>query len=208
MTRSPLKAALSIVVALASAFCGCGRSHHESAPAVQAAASAGPVPTVTTDLELVKKGTLPGYPGKTIATAFEKTFQDPEWKNAINIQGDEVVAFHGTVKYAALREAGFYVGTWNGVAQGIKAEKEIAVQRHRCYTEAGLTELPTSDEAVVEPCMKAVYQSMAIPVSFEFSLSPDKKITEMTLADPIFQKFDSDHRLKQRREATLAFIYQ
>lgn len=124
------------------------------------------------------------------------------------MQGDKVVKFHGAVKYAALREAGFYVGTWNGVAQGIKAEKEIAVQRHRCFTEAGLTEPSTPDDSSVEPCMKTVYQNMAIPVSFEFSLSPDKKSSEMTLPDPIFQKFDSDHRLKQKREETLAFIYR
>ena len=202
------KAAVSIVVALAAAFCGCGRSRHENIPVAQAATSGNPTQPVITDLELVKNSTLPGYPGTTIAAAFEKTFQDPQWKDGVNLQGNKIVIFRGTVKYAALREAGFYVGTWNGVDQGIKAEKEIAVQRHRCLTEAGLTESPTSDDAAVEPCMKAVYQNMAIPVSFEFSLSPDKKSTEMTLPDPIFQKFDSDHRLKQKREETLAFIYR
>jgi len=201
----PLKS-FSILVALAIGICGCNRS-----PAVTTAAAlptGKPAERAKTDLELVREGTLPEYTGVTIGTAFERTFADPEWKAAVNIQGDKVVRFYGTVKYAALREAGFYVGTWNGVAQGIEAEKQIAIQRHRCFAEAGLTESPTSDDAAVEPCMNAVYQSMTIPVSFEFSLSPDKKSTEMTVPDPVFQKFDSDHRLKKQRVATLAFIYR
>jgi hypothetical protein len=39
-----------------------------------------------------------------------------------------VVTFHGTVKYTVLKEAGFYIGTWNGVAQGIEAEADLGAK--------------------------------------------------------------------------------
>jgi hypothetical protein len=160
------------------------------------------------DVDLVKNGSLPEYKNTTVRQAFEGTFQDPEWKSTVNLQGQKVVTFQGTVKYAVLKEAGFYIGTWNGVRQGIEAEKQISEQRHRCSEGAGQTEMSAPDQATIGPCMAKAYQSMVIPVAFEFTLSPDKKTVEMTLPDSVFQKFDSDHRLKKQREATLAFIYQ
>src|SRR5437879_5428471 len=102
----------------------------------------------------------------------------------------KMVTFHGTVKYTALKEAGFYIGTWNGVAQGIEAERQISAQRHQCSVEAGQTEISAADEAIIGPCMAKVYQSIVIPVSFEFALSLDKKGVEMTLPDLVFQRFD------------------
>jgi hypothetical protein len=216
MTRH-LKASLSIVAVLA---CGgvCLR-WMVKAPAARAArlsrvaGTPGAAPLdarhstapAILDVDLVKNGSLPEYQNATVRQAFEGTFQDPEWKSAVNLQGQKVVIFQGTVKYAVLKEAGFYIGTWNGVRQGIEAEKQIADQRHRCSEEAGQTEMPVPDKG---PCMAMAYQSMVIPVTFEFTLSPDKKTVEMTLPDSVFQKFDTDHRLKQKREATLAFIYQ
>jgi hypothetical protein len=212
-----LKASFSIVVVVASSICVYDRLWPLRVPTASVAASSLPNRTSANnnaperakpDVDLLKDGTLPEYKGTTIRTAFERTFQNPEWSSAVNLQGVKVVRFHGTAKYAALKEAGFYVGSWNGVAQGIEAERQIEEQRHRCFVETGIAELPTSGEAPIEPCMRAVYQSIVIPVAFEFTLSSDKQKMEMTLPDPVFQKFDSDHRLKKQRDATLAFVYR
>jgi hypothetical protein len=163
---------------------------------------------VISDVDLVKNGTIPEYKSTTVSRAFEGAFQDPAWQSVVNLQGQRVVAFHGTVKYAVLKEAGFYIGTWNGVRQGIEAERQISEDRHQCFVAAGQSEPSTPDDSLIGPCMAKAYESIVIPVSFEFTLSPDKKGVEMTLPDSVFQKFDSDHRLRKERDATLAFIYQ
>jgi hypothetical protein len=94
------------------------------------------------------------------------------------------------------------------VQQGIDAEKLISDYKHRCFAEAGKTQTPMSDEATIEPCMAKAYQKIVVPVSFQFKIAPDKKTVEMTLPDPVFQRFGPDHRLREYRAATLAFIYQ
>lgn len=160
------------------------------------------------DIDLVKNGTLAEYQITTVSKAFEKLFQNPEWTSEVNLQGQRVVVFHGTVKYPILKEAGFYIGTWNGVAQGLEAEKQISKMKHRCYVEAGQTQTADSDEATIAPCLAKAIQSIVIPVVFEFALSHDKKAVEMTSFDPVFQTFGVDHRLRKDRAATLAFIYQ
>jgi hypothetical protein len=205
MTK-PLKASFSIVFLLAIAVGVYDRWLLMKAPTARVAAS--PSPARSFDVDLVKNGALPEYKTTTVSKAFERTFQSQEWKSAVNLQGQSVVMFHGTVKYTVLKEAGFYIGTWNGVAQGIETEKQISEHRHLCSVETGQLETSTPDDETIRPCMAKAYQSMVIPVSFEFTLSPDKKSIEMTLPDPVFQIFDSDHRLRKDRNATLAFIYQ
>jgi hypothetical protein len=219
---NPLKASFAIVAVLASGVCIYDRWQLMKAPTAHVSASSLPARTTATapsgpghstvpamsDVDHVKNGTLPEYKNLTLGEAFERRFQDPVWKAAFNLQGQRVVTLHGSVKYTVLREAGFYIGTWNGVAQGIEAEDQILAQRHRCFGEAGQTETVSSDDTMIGPCMAKGYQSIVIPVSFEFALSPDKKIVEMTSADSVFQKFDSDHRLRRETKATLAFIYQ
>lgn len=209
MTK-PLKASFSIVFVLAIGVGVYDQWLLMKAPTARVAASSSPASTKPEiyDVDLVKNGTLPEYKATTVGKAFERTFQGPEWKSAVNLQGQQVVTFHGTVKYTLLKEAGFYIGTWNGVAQGIEAEKQIIEQRHQCFVEAGQTEVPTPDDATIGACMAKAYQSIVIPISFEFALSADKRGVEMTLPDSVFQTFDLDHRLRKDRNATLAFIYQ
>ena len=55
--------------------------------------------------------------------------------------------------------------------------------------------------------MEKAYQSIVIPVTFEFTLDPHKNQFEMTSMDPVFQAFDPDHRLRSHNDATLAFVY-
>jgi hypothetical protein len=221
MTK-PLKASFAIVTVLAIGVCIYDRWLLIKTPVSRVAASSSPARTTApapfgvghstapaiSDVDLVKSGTLPEYKKLTVGAAFERRFQDPSWKTGLNLQGLRVVMFHGSVKYIVLKEAGFYIGTWNGVAQGIEAEEQISEQRHRCFGAAGLTETASSDDAMIGPCMAKVYKNIVIPVSFEFALSPDQKSVEMILADSVFQKFGSDHRLRRETEATLAFIYQ
>jgi hypothetical protein len=221
MTK-PLKASFSIVAVLSIGVCIYHRWQLVKAPTARVAASSSParitIPALSgtanstepaiSDVDLVKNGALPEYQNATVSKAFERKFQDPEWKTAVNLQGQKVVTFHGTVRYTVLKEAGFYIGTWNGVAQGIETEKQISEQRHRCFLEAGQLETSTPDSALIGSCMAKAYQSIVIPVTFEFALSLDKKSIEMTLADSVFQTFDADHRLRKDRKATLAFIYQ
>jgi hypothetical protein len=188
---------------------GCSRRAKHPAEQIATASAAAPAsgapiaPSLSSDVELVKRGSLPEYKDTTIDQAFEKTFQKTEWKPGVNIQGQNVVRLSGTLKYSILKGAGFYLGTWNGVTQGIEAEKQIAARRRECPVKADET-----SDAELEACMAKVYESMVIPVSFDFTLSPDKKVVNLTLVDPVFQKFDPDHRLRVQRAATLALIYQ
>lgn len=77
------------------------------------------------EVEAVKNGTISEYKNTTVSGAFEKRAQDPEWKSVVNQVGQKVVTFRGTVRYAALKEVGFYIGTWNGVLQGIEADLSL-----------------------------------------------------------------------------------
>jgi hypothetical protein len=208
MTRL-LTASLSIAGVCAVSICtfGCSRVVKANTAKTVAVQSASNAPAIS-DIDWVKNGKLPEYKDTAVRQAFEKTFQDPEWKSAVNIQWEGVVRFHGTLKYTVLREAGFYIGTWNGVSQGNEAERQISEARRRCSVEGGQPETSSPDDVVPGTCMAKAYQSLVVPVSFEFTLSSDKRGVEMTLPDPVFQKFDIDHRLRQQRNATLAFIYQ
>ena len=177
---------------------------------VRAAYPANAIPTTptTSDVDMVRNGRLPEYSARTLGKAFEARFEAPEWKSIVTPQGQRTVEFHGTVKYLALKQAGFYIGTWNGVQQGIDAEKLISSERRRCFAEAAKTGAPTSHEAIIELCMAKAYQKIVVPITFQFMIASDNKTVEMTLPDPVFQKFDPDHRLREYRAATLAFIYQ
>jgi hypothetical protein len=219
MTKQ-MKTYLSIGVVLATGICLYLGWRLLKAPAASVAASSlsagksagasgtGATAPPMSDVDLVRNGALPEYKDRTVSKAFEATFQDPEWKSAVNLQGQKVVIFHGTVKYAPLKEAGFYVGTWNGVPQGIEAERQISELRHRCLADAGQPDTPVPDDTLIGPCMAKAYESIVIPVSFELVLSPDGKGVEMTMPDPVFQRFGPDHRLRKERDATLAFIYR
>jgi len=222
MRKRKIKAALSVGVVLAGGVFVYGWwrlmrtppaivPNSQSFASIPGNASPGPgysMAPALSDVDVVKNGTISEYKNTTVSRAFEKTFQDPEWKSVVNQFGQKVVTFRGTVRYAVLKEAGFYIGTWNGVLQGIEAENQISQHRHRCFVEAGQTETSASDDAVIAPCMGKAYQGMVIPVCFEFTLSPDRKSVEMTSPDSVFQKFDPDHRLRRYRDATLAFVYQ
>jgi hypothetical protein len=186
--------------------CGAGlyrRFRSVKVPAVRAAApsparAAKPKPPVVSPVDRVRNGTLPEFESTAVGQAFEKTFQTPEWKAGLNLQGENVVTFHGTATYAAMKEAGFYVGTWNGVSQGIEAAKQVADAKQRCGQ---------SDDLPVSPCLAKAYGEIAIPVAFEFVPLPGGRI-EMTSVDPVFQTFDRDHRLRRDRNAMLAFIFR
>ena len=217
MTKSIMASLLTLVI-LVSGVCvydwwramkasAASSSSARTPGAASSGAAYSTVPAIS-DVDLVKNGTLPEYKNTTVSKAFENTFQEPEWKSVVNVFGQKVVAFHGTVKYTVLKQAGFYIGTWNGVRQGIEAERQISEHRHQCYVGIGQSEESTSDDSLIGPCMAKAYEGMVIPVAFEFTLSPDKKTVEMTLPDSVFQKFDPDHRLRRYSNATLAFIYQ
>jgi hypothetical protein len=180
------------------------------AGSVTAVAPARAIATTTpsSDVDLVKNGRLPEYSATTVGSAFESRFEAPGWESALTLQGQKAVEFHGTVKYTVLKQAGFYIGTWNGVQQGIDAEKLISDHKHRCLAEAGKPQTSMFDEAIIEPCMAKAYEKIVVPVTFQFMMEPGKKTVEMTLPDPVFQRFDPDHRLREYRAATLAFIYQ
>ena len=189
---------------------GHAASSIQPAGAVTAAHPANAISTTPpgSDLDMVRNGRLPEYSTRTVGSAFEARFEAPQWISIVTMQGQKAVEFRGTIRYLVLRQAGFYIGTWNGVQQGIDADKLISDEKHRCFAEAGKTETPVSDEAIVGPCMARAYQRIVVPVSFQFMMSADQKTVEMTLPDPVFQKFGPDHRLRAYRAATLAFIYQ
>ena len=202
MTRQ-IKLSLSIVIVLVSGAGAYRWFRSVKTPAVSVAASATPAAKpaapVISPVERVRSGTLPEFREITVGKAFERTFQSPEWKAEVNFQREKVVTFHGTATYAALMEAGFYIGTWNGVSQGIDAARQVSEHRQRCAVESG--------EARIASCMEKAYQAIVIPVAFEFTPVADNGV-EMTMADSLFQTFDRDHRLKKDRKATLAFIYR
>jgi hypothetical protein len=177
---------------------------------VTAVAPARAIATTTpsSDVDLVKNGRLPEYSARTVGNAFESRFEAARWESAVTLEGQKAVEFHGTVKYTVLKQAGFYIGTWNGVRQGIDTEKLISDYKHRCSAEAGITQTAMFDEAIIEPCMAKAYQKIVVPITFQFIIASDNKTVEMTLPDPVFQRFDPDHRLREYRAATLAFIYQ
>ena len=202
MTR-PVKLILTIAVVLTIGAGMYRWFRSAKVPAVRAAAAptsrpAKPKPPVVSPVDRIHNGMLREDGSTAVGKAFEKRFQAPEWKAGLNLQGDKVVTFHGTTTYAAMKEAGFYVGTWNGVSQGIEAAKQVADARQRC----GQT-----DDTPLSPCLAKAYEAIVIPVAFEFIPLPDDSV-EMTYIDPVFQTFDRDHRLRKDRQATLAFIFR
>ena len=215
-TKLALSTLLALVVATVSyagyrrfiATTSAAPSSVQPAGSATPLAPAGPTTAPSSDVELVKNGRLPEYSARTVGDAFESRFEGPRWEAVITLQGEKAVEFHGTVRYTVLKRAGFYIGTWNGVQQGIDAEKLITDHKHRCLAEAGKPQTPIFDEAIIEPCMAKAYQELVVPVSFRFMMASDKKTVEMTLPDPVFQRFDPDHRLRAYRSSTLAFIYQ
>lgn len=181
-----------------------------SRPSVSSVAKSGKTPasasrtSPASDVELVRAATLSESPTRTVGTAFESTFQQPTWKSMTTPNGEVIVEFRGTVGYTAFSEAGFYIGTWNGVPQGVEFAQATAVQKQSCSALAP----SATDDSAIAGCMAKVYQTTVIPVSFQFTLSADRKRTELTMVDAVFQKFDPDHRLRSYRTATLAFIYK
>jgi len=214
------KVALSTLLALTAATVSYSTYRRFVARTADAARSVQPVGPVTPlapagaaitpnfGVETVKNSRLPGYSAKTVGEAFEGRFEGPRWESVVTPQGQKAVSFHGRVKYTVLKQAGFYIGTWNGVQQGIDNEKLIGDHKRRCVAAAGKTLTPMFDEAIIEPCMAKAYQELVVPVSFQFMMASDQKTVEMTIPDPVFQRFDADHRLRAYRSATLAFIYQ
>jgi hypothetical protein len=161
------------------------------------------------DVQIVKTTVLAEYTTKTVGSAFETTFQDSKWRVLSTRRGETIVEFTGTVKYTAFRDAGFYIGTWNGVQQGIEFAGMIADQKQRCLAEAGRrTNLSVTDESTIAVCMEKAYHYTTIPVLFEFRISPDRKRVEIASVDAVFQRFDTDHRLRRYDDATLKFIYE
>ena len=202
-----VKLSLFIVILLASAAGVYRWSRSVKAPVFRvAAASAAPAPKVKpqviSPVDRVRNGTLVEYGNVTVGKAFEKTFQAPEWKVGVSLEGNPVVTFHGTASYASLKNAGFYIGTWNGVIQGIEAARQVAESAQRCGVDPA-----QMDESPVPPCLAKSYDAIVIPVTFEFVPGPANSV-EMTSADAVFQTFDRDHRLRRNRPATLAFVYR
>lgn len=202
-----IKVSFLVVIVAASGIAVYNWSRSVKAPAVSveaaAATAASESKSKTADIvDRVRNGTLAENRDSTVGTAFERTFQSPEWKAGLNLQGIPVVVFHGTATYAELKAAGFYIGTWNGVSQGIDAARQVAESEQRCNLTPGQT-----GDARLSPCMAKAYEAIVIPVSFEFSLAADNTV-EMETFDSVFQTFDRDHRLKRNRTATLAFIYR
>lgn len=201
-----IKVSFLIVIVAASGMAVYNWSRSVKAPAVsvEAAPAAATAESKKSAefIDRVRNGTLADYRNTTVGKAFERSFQAPEWKPALNLQGSPVVTFHGTATYAALKGAGFYIGTWNGVSQGIEAARQVAESEQRCGAAPGQT-----GEGRPSPCMAKVYESIVIPVAFEFSVAPDNSV-EMTSFDSVFQTFDRDHRLRRDRSAMLAFVYR
>jgi hypothetical protein len=200
-----IKVSFLVVIVAGTGVAAYNWSRSVKAPDVSVEAAAVPAPQAkpgTSPVDRVRNGELAENRSITVGKAFEKTFQAPEWKTGLNLQGNPVVVFHGTATYAALKGAGFYVGTWNGVSQGIEAARQVAESEQRCKAATG-----HADEARVSQCMLKAYEDIAIPVSFEFALAPDNSV-EMSSFDPVFQTFDRDHRLRRDRPATLTFVYR
>lgn len=181
------------------------RSQMVSPGAATSAATAKPT---VSDVDMVKATRLSAYPALTVGEAFEARFQSPKWAVVPTRNGDRVVAFTGTVKYTVFRDAGFYIGTWNGVQQGIEFARGRSDQEQTCLAEArGQTTPIAAAEAVTARCMEKAYQATVIPLTFQFTLDPQKNQFEMTSMDPVFQAFDPDHWLRSHNDATLAFVY-
>jgi hypothetical protein len=200
-----IKVSFLIVIVAASGMAAYNWSRSVNAPSVSVEAAPAAATESKKSAELidrVRNGRLADYPNTTVGKAFERSFQAPEWKPGLNLQGSPVVTFHGTATYAALKGAGFYIGTWNGVSQGIEAARLVAESERRCGAAPGQT-----GEDRPSPCMAKAYESIAIPVAFEFSIASDNGV-EMTSFDPVFQTFDRDHRLRRDRTAMLAFVYR
>jgi hypothetical protein len=173
-----------------------------------ATASAAPAKPTVSDVDIVKATRLLAYPAQTVGEAFRARFQSPEWAVVPTKNGDRVVAFTGTVKYTVFRDAGFYIGTWNGVQQGIEFARVRSDQEQTCQGEASRHTSPSaSAEAVTARCMEKADQATVIPLRFQFTLDPHKNQFEMTSMDPVFQSFDPDHWLRSHNDATLAFIF-
>jgi hypothetical protein len=52
------------------------------------------------DVDVVKKGVLDGYPSTTVGAAFDATFDNPKWKAFKSEKGKRVVEFTGTIPQA------------------------------------------------------------------------------------------------------------
>src|SRR5205823_6310680 len=83
-------------------------------------------------VELVRAGSLPGFPSSTVGKAFEDRFQNVRWSSFETPNGTTIVDFSGVVRSDVLSNAGLNVDCENPIilrsnciaSKGLKAKME------------------------------------------------------------------------------------
>jgi hypothetical protein len=185
-------------------------------------AGCGSSPLTSSPIGVVKNGVLTGYESTTVGKAFEGTFQNAKWTTFETPKGATVVEFNGTLKPKASSK--WHISESHGgvIDSGITVPQKllhpIVVS---CINKLGLDDEMKQEAKAndywllgveywmlrqegghperIAKIKSCINESVSIPVSFQFTLSSDKKEFKLSYIDqPIFAG---------QEEEALAFVY-
>jgi hypothetical protein len=168
------------------------------------------------EVEMVKDGVLAAYNSTTIGKAFDATFKDPKWTSFISPKGATVVQFNGVVRpkpASVWQITEFRGGVMDGqvtippglLHPAIEAcvEKlglgEEMMQEAKAgdywllNTEYRILRQTTTHPERIEQIKACMNQTLSIPVSFQFTLSADRKDFKLSYIDqPLFEGHEDE----------------